>query len=91
MKPCRGMMREVPVPRGAALIGGTPVGAGGVAPASPVDPADPAPGGASGTSSGQAAGGTGRGWLTVGVYRNRRGSRRASAGGVSRRACWDPV
>jgi hypothetical protein len=88
MKPWRGTMREVPVPKGAALIGGTP---GDAALVAPVAPAGPAPGGASGTSSGQAAGGTGSGWLTVGVYRNRRGSRGASAGLVSRRACWGPV
>ena len=64
MKPCRGTMREVPVPKGDALIGGTP---GGVEPADPVGPVGPVPGGASGTSSGQAARGTGSGWLTVGV------------------------
>ncbi len=57
----------------------------------PAGPAGREPGGASGTSSGQAAGGAGSGWLTVGVYRNRRGSRGASAGRVSRRASWGPV
>src|SRR3954447_12554321 len=90
-----GAVRKDADPKGAVAAGGALIGGG----LTGRGPDGWRLGGAGGASPGQACGGTGSGWLTVGVYRNRRGwlgasgdplSRTTSRGPLSRRTSRGP-